>query len=245
MLNKDQEFMVASFINSLVKDEWDAVEGYNNAIATLSQFEDEAIDGIIANIEDIRDEEYVHIGQLESCLTTLNNDPVEQIESGSEEGIEKLELPEDEGEEEIEINEATEPRKEHTIKDMDIEEVKDRLKSIGFGAEMIGKSDKELRAMLKLNRQARGTQALKKWKKERNESLNDFPTDVSKLRNRLADINKAIEQGEDPEHFAYEKNKIFDQLDALGANYYDESFEDIDNTSDFELLWEEMNNLEI
>lgn len=55
------------------------------------------------------------------------------------------------------------------------------------------------------------------------EAANDYPTDPNKLKARLREINKAIERGEDPEYFAYEKKKIFDQLDSLGSNYYDES----------------------
>lgn len=67
-------------------------------------------------------------------------------------------------------------------------------------------------------------------RKQANESLteaaNDYPTDPNKLKARLREINKAIERGEDPEYFAYEKKKIFDQLDSLGSNYYDESLTD-------------------
>lgn len=101
-MNDEKGFMVASLINSLVKSEWDAVEDYNNAIATLSDQDGDEIDGIIANLEDIRDEEYVHIGQLQSCLAVLNNDPIDKIDSGAEEGEGKLELPEEDGEEEDE-----------------------------------------------------------------------------------------------------------------------------------------------
>lgn len=59
-----------------------------------------------------------------------------------------------------------------------------------------------------------------------NEVANDYTTDANKLKARLREINKAIERGEDPEYFAYEKKKIFDQLDSLGSNYYDESLTD-------------------
>lgn len=110
-MNEEKDFTVASLINSLVKDEWEAVEGYNSAIATLSDFEGEAVAGIIANLEDIRDEEYVHIGQLQSCLSTLTENPIEQIDDGAEEGLEKLELPED-SEDKLELEEPDEEPEE-------------------------------------------------------------------------------------------------------------------------------------
>lgn len=94
----EKQAMIASLINNLIRDEWEAIEGYNSVIATLADSEGDDIDGIISNLEDIRDEEYVHVGQLESCLSVLKGDPVEQIDDGSEEGFEKLELPEEEDE---------------------------------------------------------------------------------------------------------------------------------------------------
>ena len=88
--------IIANLVNSLVKDEWEAVDGYNSAITTLSGYDDEKAKKVIKVLEDIRDEEYVHIGQLESCLSMTDGDPTEDIDEGSEEGFEQLELPEDE-----------------------------------------------------------------------------------------------------------------------------------------------------
>lgn len=102
----EKQAMIASLINNLIRDEWEAIEGYNGVIATLADSDGDDIDGIISNLEDIRDEEYVHVGQLESCLSVLKGDPVEQIEDGSEEGFEKLELPEEEEDEEPEYEET-------------------------------------------------------------------------------------------------------------------------------------------
>lgn len=96
-MENEKEFMMTNLISTLIKDEWDAIEGYNGSIATLS---DEAgMEDIISILEDIRDEEYVHVGQLESCLSILSGDPTEHIEDGSEEGFEQLELPEEDEEE--------------------------------------------------------------------------------------------------------------------------------------------------
>lgn len=119
----EKQAMIASLINNLIRDEWEAIEGYNGVIATLADSEGDDIDGIISNLEDIRDEEYVHVGQLESCLSVLKGDPVEQIDDGSEEGFEKLELPEEEEEEEPEYEE-TELETESLKEDVSEEEMK-------------------------------------------------------------------------------------------------------------------------
>ena len=95
-MDNEKDFLLSNLINSLVKDEWGAVAAYESAIATLT---DVGSLDIISILEDIRDEEYVHIGQLESCLSLLKGDPTEYIDDGSEEGFEQLELPEEDDEE--------------------------------------------------------------------------------------------------------------------------------------------------
>ena len=80
--------------------------------------------------------------------------------------------------------------------------------------------------MLVSNRQA------KEADKYQNENFNIY-TDtqyessdediIKELRNRLIDINKAVENGDDPERWSKLKERIFNQLDELKANYYDES----------------------
>ena len=170
MEKQEIEFMLTNLINALVKDEWDAVEGYNGAIATLT--DQSGMENVISVLTDIRDEEYVHIGQLESCLSLLKGDPVKQIEDGNDEGFEQLELPEEDEEVDVETESTTigESKRTPEIDDMNIDEVKDRLKAVGFdGADFMGKSDREIRAMLKINRRGRGDNYLRKWNKERRE----------------------------------------------------------------------------
>lgn len=169
MEKQELEFMLTNLINALVKDEWDAVEGYNGAIATLT--DQAGMENVISVLTDIRDEEYVHIGQLESCLSLLKGDPVKQIEDGNDEGFEQLELPETDEVEDVKIESATiGESKKSDVDDLDIEEVKRRLLAVGFDrASFMGKSDKEIRAMLKINRRARGDDYLRKWNKERRE----------------------------------------------------------------------------
>ena len=122
-MDNEKQMVIANLINSVIQDEWEAIEAYNSVIATLSDYDGEDIDGIIANLEDIRDEEYVHVGQLESCLSVLKGDPVEQIDGGSEEGFEKLELPEEDDEEEPEYEEI-ELETESLKEDVSEEEMK-------------------------------------------------------------------------------------------------------------------------
>lgn len=110
-MDSEKQRVIANLLNNVIQDEWEAIEAYNSVIATLSDYDGEDIDGIIANLEDIRDEEYVHVGQLESCLSVLKGDPVEQIGDGSEEGFEKLELPEEDEDEEPEYEEPEDDSK--------------------------------------------------------------------------------------------------------------------------------------
>ena len=84
------EFGAASLINALIQDEWQAIQGYNDAIATLSTTD---IDTDIINIfKDITNEENIHIGQLQKALEMVSPN-VSSIGEGEQEGAEQLEEP--------------------------------------------------------------------------------------------------------------------------------------------------------
>ena len=84
------EFGAASLINALIQDEWQAIQGYNDAIATLSITD---IDTDIINIfKDITNEENIHIGQLQKALEMVSPN-VSSISEGEQEGAEQLEEP--------------------------------------------------------------------------------------------------------------------------------------------------------
>ena len=84
------EFGAASLINALIQDEWQAIQGYNDAIATLSTTD---IDTDIINIfKDITNEENIHIGQLQKALEMVSPN-VSSISEGEQEGAEQLEEP--------------------------------------------------------------------------------------------------------------------------------------------------------
>ena len=84
------EFGAAGLINALIQDEWQAIQGYNDAIATLSTTD---IDTDIINIfKDITNEENIHIGQLQKALEMVSPN-VSSISEGEQEGAEQLEEP--------------------------------------------------------------------------------------------------------------------------------------------------------
>ena len=84
------EFGAAGLINALIQDEWQAIQGYNDAIATLSTTD---IDTDIINVfKDIANEENIHIGQLQKALEMVSPN-VSSISEGEQEGAEQLEEP--------------------------------------------------------------------------------------------------------------------------------------------------------
>lgn len=94
---------IASMINNLIVDEFDAIEGYNSAIATVKELLPED-DSAIVVLNDILNEENVHVGQLQELLKTVSPS-ANEIESGKEEAQEVLEQ---EPVEEVEIKDEEE-----------------------------------------------------------------------------------------------------------------------------------------
>lgn len=60
---------LAAEITKLIKDEWDAIQAYNDAIVS---FETEGKSDLIDILRDIVNEENLHVGQLESLLSQLD-----------------------------------------------------------------------------------------------------------------------------------------------------------------------------
>lgn len=69
---------LAAIVNNLIKDEWEAVQGYNDAIVS---FEAEGNSDNAQVLRDILNEENVHIGQLETLLKTIDSS-ADQIDTG-------------------------------------------------------------------------------------------------------------------------------------------------------------------
>lgn len=83
----DEAVPAATMLNNLIQDEWQAVQGYNDAIATLTSMN--FGEDIIKVLTDIVEEENVHIGQLQKALE-LVSPSAESIKVGEEEGAEQL-----------------------------------------------------------------------------------------------------------------------------------------------------------
>lgn len=82
-----EENGVQNMLQFLVKDEWDAIEGYNNTIQTLLSLE--GYEDMCAVLQDIADEELIHVGQLQK-LMELVNPSTENISKGEVEADEQL-----------------------------------------------------------------------------------------------------------------------------------------------------------
>lgn len=84
---KEIEYALITMINALIKDELEAIDGYNSAIVTLEAENKGEFTDII---RDIISEENVHVGQLQAILKELNPQTTEDIKDGQEEGEEQI-----------------------------------------------------------------------------------------------------------------------------------------------------------
>lgn len=83
----DKQSSLVSLVGALIKDEWDAIEAYTGAISCLKNAK---IDGAkIGLLEDIRNEEYLHVGQLQKLLQSLS-EGADNINKGEKEGEKQL-----------------------------------------------------------------------------------------------------------------------------------------------------------
>ena len=79
---------IASTINSLIKDEWEAIEGYNSAIATLKQ--SNSHEDMVSVLTDIATEENKHVGQLQKLMELVSPN-AGQIKVGEAEAEKQIE----------------------------------------------------------------------------------------------------------------------------------------------------------
>ena len=84
-LSQDQQkdFGLGTLVNDLIRDELEAVDGYNSAIVT---FETEGKGEFTDVFRDIIAEENKHIGQLQAILGEINPTTTTDIEQGQQEG---------------------------------------------------------------------------------------------------------------------------------------------------------------
>lgn len=79
---------IATMINALIQDEWQAIDGYTSAIRTLQ--DTNAHPEMIKTLEDIMSEENVHVGQLQ-LLMGIVAPTTSNINKGEGEGLEQVE----------------------------------------------------------------------------------------------------------------------------------------------------------
>lgn len=81
------ESAVATQLNALIIDEFEAIQGYNSAIVSFSS--EPNCENVIKVLKDIVYEENVHVGQLQELLKTVSPNAV-GIEKGNEETQEQI-----------------------------------------------------------------------------------------------------------------------------------------------------------
>ena len=92
------DMAITDMLSTLIKDELEAIEGYNSVISTLrsmmedpeAEIDNDNITSSIKVLEDIAGEEYIHIGQLQE-VQKLFNSQTDLIAEGEEEAKEQLE----------------------------------------------------------------------------------------------------------------------------------------------------------
>ena len=80
---------MAAVISDLIKDEYEAIDGYNSAIATS---EAEGFGDMVKVLTEIQAEENLHIGQLQAIMNTLDPN-AHLVDDGQAEGVEQLSNP--------------------------------------------------------------------------------------------------------------------------------------------------------
>lgn len=96
MPDSDEKMSIANMLNALIKDELEAIDGYNSTVATIRDIaareeSDKSIDheGINAVLAEITNEENLHIGQLETLLKMVSPN-AQSIEDGKEEAAQQV-----------------------------------------------------------------------------------------------------------------------------------------------------------
>ena len=77
---------MSAILNSLIRDEWEAIDGYNSAIIAAK---DSGLDDIAQVLTHIQNEENKHVGELQECLKQITNS-AEQIGVGEDEASQEL-----------------------------------------------------------------------------------------------------------------------------------------------------------
>ena len=92
----DAAMGIANTLNALIRDEWEAIDGYNSSISTYRAMQEDKetagsidFDALIKILEDIAQEEMNHVGMLQKAMETVSPN-AEEIKGGEEEAEETL-----------------------------------------------------------------------------------------------------------------------------------------------------------
>lgn len=110
---------VKSIISDQIRGEWEAIQNYNKAVSNL-QAEGEDTAAIESILKDIAEEEQVHVGELQKCLSEIEPKLDSNVEEGKEEAEEKLSEPAETDLEETIIDESWQ---EYNIHDLDQDQI--------------------------------------------------------------------------------------------------------------------------
>ena len=83
------EHEIHKSIDNLIEDEWQAISGYQEVIDTLKKLKGKDY-SVIKVLQDISDEEQVHVGELQKCLSQVDHDVLDTIDQGEAEATEIL-----------------------------------------------------------------------------------------------------------------------------------------------------------
>lgn len=101
---------VKSIISDQIRGEWEAIQNYNKAVSDLKD-EGQDTAAIQSILKDIAEEEQVHVGELQKCLSEIEPKLDSNVEEGKEEAETKLSEPtETDLEEEVEIHKTLNPK---------------------------------------------------------------------------------------------------------------------------------------
>lgn len=86
-MEDDNKNILSGVVSNAIRSEYDAIDIYTNLLDMAKEYGQE---DFISNLEDILDEEYKHVGQLQE-LIKLVNPHADKIDQGTEEGVNKIE----------------------------------------------------------------------------------------------------------------------------------------------------------
>lgn len=94
------EHEIHKSIDNLIEDEWQAIAGYQEVVDTLKRLKGKDY-SVIKVLQDISDEEQVHVGELQKCLSQVDHDVLDTIDQGEAEATEILDKDTDDLDEDL------------------------------------------------------------------------------------------------------------------------------------------------